>query len=355
MTVFTVDVSHHDWDRSKGEIDWQAIARFGIVAACVRATYGDPKGFSPTSRHAGEMIRGARAAGLITGAYHNLAHGDAASIRRQVDWLRSEMDRHGATWAMLDVERYEELLARDLQPRIGDVRAFCVRWRTVDTRPLLVYLPRWVWVHLGSPNLRDLNCPLVASDYGANRSATPITLYVARGGDDGRGWQPYGGVTPTLWQFGSRARVPGLGPPTDVNAFRGTIDQLHTLLTPDQEDNMPTVDEIWQSDRIQRYDADGVPVPASDSNPKMTADFALGWAVREATLARAAARQLVLDVAALRGVIEQLAAIIQAGGGSVDTAVILTGVDERLAAARADLRDAVADLGEGGAAQVRAL
>jgi hypothetical protein len=63
------------------------------------------------------------------------------------------------------------------------------------------------------------------------------------------------------------------------------------------------------------------------------------------------------ELSALRGVIDQLAAIIQAGGGSVDTVGIFAGLDERLAAFRAqveaDTRDAVADLAEGGATAVR--
>jgi hypothetical protein len=67
----------------------------------------------------------------------------------------------------------------------------------------------------------------------------------------------------------------------------------------------------------------------------------------------AAVAPVLAEVTALRGIVEQLAATIAAGGGSVDTAAILAGVDERLAVVRADFRDAVADLGEGGAAQVR--
>lgn len=64
------------------------------------------------------------------------------------------------------------------------------------------------------------------------------------------------------------------------------------------------------------------------------------------------------QVAAQNAVIEQLAKVIRDGGGSVDTAAILRGVDERLAAQRAqveaDTRDAVADALEGGAPAVRA-
>lgn len=64
--------------------------------------------------------------------------------------------------------------------------------------------------------------------------------------------------------------------------------------------------------------------------------------------------QTLAAVMALRQVVDTLAAVIQAGGGSVDTAAILAGVDDRLAVLAQEQRDAVADLGEGGAAQVRA-
>lgn len=57
---------------------------------------------------------------------------------------------------------------------------------------------------------------------------------------------------------------------------------------------------------------------------------------------------------ALTSVIESLGEVIKGTGGSADTAAILAGVDERLAKLAAEQRDAVADLGEGGAAQVRA-
>jgi hypothetical protein len=82
------------------------------------------------------------------------------------------------------------------------------------------------------------------------------------------------------------------------------------------------------------------------------------WAHNHAAHARQAAEQGLATVTALRAVVDQLAATIAAGGGSVDTAAILAGVDTRLAELRGrldtEIRDAVADLGEGGAAQVRA-
>lgn len=67
--------------------------------------------------------------------------------------------------------------------------------------------------------------------------------------------------------------------------------------------------------------------------------------------------QMAAEVTALRGVVQDLTTAL-VGSESPDAAAILAGVDERLATFRAqieaDTRDAVADLGEGGAAQVRA-
>lgn len=72
----------------------------------------------------------------------------------------------------------------------------------------------------------------------------------------------------------------------------------------------------------------------------------------------AALTRIDAQTTALTAVVEQLAIAITAAGGSVDTAAILAGVDARLAALadrqRGEVRDAVADLGEGGASQVRA-
>ena len=64
----------------------------------------------------------------------------------------------------------------------------------------------------------------------------------------------------------------------------------------------------------------------------------------------------------LNTVVQHMSAAITAGGGSVDTAAVLTGVDAALAKhladfrtqVQADTRDAVADAAEGGAAAVRA-
>lgn len=230
--LFTIDVSHHDWERRGGNLDWSAIRDAGIAGMCARATYGDPSGFNYRTYHFGDFAHAANEAGLaLRGGYHNLVRGDQASINRQVDWLRRELDAHDANWAMLDIERYAELVSAKLWPRWDDVRRFDDRWAEVDGRVLVGYLPPWNWRnHLGRPDLRAFRGPLVASDYPVSAADDYRRLYARCGGEKGRGWTSYGNRVSEGWQFSSRAKVPGAAAACGVNAWRMTFDQLHALL-----------------------------------------------------------------------------------------------------------------------------
>lgn len=232
MSVLYIDVSHYDRDRRGAALDWDAIAASGLGGVMVaRATYGDPQVFAPATRYFGEHTEGARAAGYIMrGGYHNLIRGDQASINRQVDWLRAELDAHGCNWGMADVEPYDELRVRGLWPRWEDVQRFHDRWYAVESRTCAWYIARWVWSGwLGSPDLMGLRGPLINANYPAT-TGTAQQRYAAAGGDSGPGWAAYGGRTPGIWQFTSQAAVPGASNLTDVNAHRGTLPQLITLL-----------------------------------------------------------------------------------------------------------------------------
>lgn len=88
--------------------------------------------------------------------------------------------------------------------------------------------------------------------------------------------------------------------------------------------------------------------------PNGTVGAALQYILENGHYARLFARRAAAEATALRTVVEHLSEVLRGGGGSVDTAAILAGVDERLAKLALEQRDAVADLGEGGAAQVRA-
>lgn len=231
--VFTIDVSQHDWARRGGNLDWVGIHRSGIAGMCARATYGDPNGYNWPTYRFGDFARAAKAAGMgLRGGYHNLVRGDQASIDRQVDWLRQELDKHHANWAMLDVERYAELVRADMWASWDDVRRFDDRWAKVETRVLVGYIPPWNWSkHLGQPDLREFRGPVIASNYPLQHANEHFKhLYERVGGDKGAGWAAYGRRVPEGWQYSSRAKVPGAPHICDVNAWRMSSAQLKTLL-----------------------------------------------------------------------------------------------------------------------------
>lgn len=246
MTTFYVDLSEHDWNRNKGEFNFAQVAGTTSKCVVVRATYGDPGGYHYPTYHFGDMQTMAKNAGFsLRGGYHNLVRGDQASINRQVDWLRSELDKVGANWAMADVERYSELLSDNMWPRWEDVQRFHDRWYSVESRVMAWYVPDWVWeASLGSHSLTGLRGPLIASEYGDNRCGlNPSQLYSHAGGDSSDKWHAYGGRTPEILQYGSCCVVSGASSQTDVNAFRGTFDQLSTLLLHGGDD--VSAEEVW--------------------------------------------------------------------------------------------------------------
>ena len=212
-------------------------------------------------------------------------------------------------------------------PRLVELTA---RYRSLGGVVHLVYLPRWWWAdHLGSPDLTplvDAGLSLVSSNY-------PATGYAP----NGRGWDAYGGMTPVQWQY-TNARAFG-GRLIDFNAFKGSAAEWAALITGGT--NMPLTTQdlaavtnvVWHSDM--------------DSGPR---SISAGTALL-ATMDRVARLEVKLDA-----VLTALGAI--GSGTSTDVAAVLAGVDASLAALRieldAEVRDAVADLGEGGAAQVRA-
>ena len=69
---------------------------------------------------------------------------------------------------------------------------------------------------------------LWVSHYGRNRRGIPRTLYADDGGNQHPGWSyPLGDRLPDILQFGSQGAV--AGKLVDVNAWRGTLDELRAV------------------------------------------------------------------------------------------------------------------------------
>jgi Glycosyl hydrolases family 25 len=140
--------------------------------------------------------------GTFVFAYHFLHQGSAAA---QAAWCHSNV---GKTPLMLDVE-----VTGTSTPTVADVTAFVDAYRRLGGIVYLTYLPHWYWQgNLGAPSLAPLSAQgllLVSSSYTGYTDA-----------DSGIGWQPYGGMTPIVWQYTDSLVFNGT--PVDFNAFRGS-------------------------------------------------------------------------------------------------------------------------------------
>jgi hypothetical protein len=201
VTVKFPDVSHYQ----------QGLRLDGAAACIAKATQGrtfkDPafSGFRTQ----------ARALGIPFAGYHwvtDVDIGDQAALAYQV--LRD-------TPCMWDAEADGATV-----PRLLELTG---RLRELGGNPTLVYLPRWWWAnHLGRPDLRPLERTGLAL----------ISSHYTRYSDDGPGWAPYGGVTPTIWQYTNAA--PFNGQRVDFNAFRGSAEQLRHVF---EEGTMSAADQ----------------------------------------------------------------------------------------------------------------
>lgn len=133
----------------------------------------------------------------------------------------------GGNVAMLDFEANSGAL--------GNFWAVVNAFNAAGITVTLSYIPRWYWQQIGSPDLSTVP-GLISSAY-FEEGTYASTEYADAGGDQGSGWAPYGGATPVIWQFSDGAIIDGKS--VDANAFKGTIDQLQTLLAGSPTDNTP--------------------------------------------------------------------------------------------------------------------
>jgi peptidoglycan hydrolase-like protein with peptidoglycan-binding domain len=180
------------------------ISLAGQPAVCIKATEGGgPNAPRYTNPDYPRAAAEARSRGIDYYAYHYLHSGDSP------DWVVVNV---GPVPLMIDAE------APGLQ--LSDIHSFMQGYEIKQGGVKFVYLPRWRWVEMGSPDLQPLmanDIKLVSSDYSAGYAA------------NAPGWQPYGGVTPTILQYTDQGTVNSVNP-VDLNYYPGTPDDFHTLL-----------------------------------------------------------------------------------------------------------------------------
>lgn len=204
MTVYIADIASYQHGLSLAALRGDCAGVF--VKVTEGTSYVDPD-YAGWRATAGE---------LLFGAYHYDTTADPAA---QAANIAANIGDKSIP-LMFDVEKG----SGDLAQTLAVARAA----KSLGLNPRLVYLPKWYWEQIGSPDLGGvaaLGLGLISSSYPTTRDGSPGALYPGDGGD---GWRPYGGATPVLYQFTDAADEGSQQ--IDMNAFRGTAPQLRALL-----------------------------------------------------------------------------------------------------------------------------
>jgi glycosyl hydrolase family 25 len=312
VTVFGWDASHYDAPPT---------ARDGVDFYTHKVTEGDGYFLDTEYRSA---ITAARDLGIpILGSYHVQHGGRTVSYVTQAAWWVKTVDQLTPWWRshpcwtwQIDAEKFDYMTP----PTIDDVNHLgdeVVRLTGCPPARVLAYAPPWFY----GAALTGLRYRLWSSNYGTDAAGAYRIIYP---GDTSPRW--HAPVEPLILQYSSQATIAGQST-CDANAYRGTLDELlHAL----EADTVTTLDDVFVDPTGRRV--------------------SYASAIRDTLLIAARTETAVTGLAAA-------VAALSTGQGNPDVAAILAGVDERLAALQtridAGTRDAVADLGEGGAAQVR--
>ncbi|HGL9148735.1 TPA: peptidoglycan DD-metalloendopeptidase family protein [Neisseria gonorrhoeae] len=230
-TTYGVDVSSH-----QNGMSLKQAAAEGIAFAIIRTTDGTYK-----DRCYQSHLADAESAGLVTAAYHYLRNpNEGTSVAQQVQASLQVMgNKKRPMW--IDVETNAGL-------HVDHIRACKREFERHGVRVIgaYSYVPYWEGrIRPSEPDSHEFGKFWVAA-YGRNTAGKPRDIYP---GNNHRQWNyPLGNQKPSLWQFGSNAQLAGYS--VDINAFRGTKEQLRALFygtktTPQhKEDSMTDFDQI---------------------------------------------------------------------------------------------------------------
>lgn len=219
-TIFGVDVSEHQNGMSLRRAKEEGID-FAIIRLC-DGTHRD-KVFP-------SHLADAEQAGLLVATYWYLrAPSEGTTISQQVDVIDQQMGGRRDLGVWIDVESITPTGRKLLTE--ADVWA---AKRELESRGYHVpgiYTGAWYWEHMpgGEPSMSGLGA-LWVSHYGPRNAHGPYRQ-IYRGDDDPAWRYPLGDRPPDLLQYGSNGVVAGRA--VDVNAYRGTRDELAAIFHPD--------------------------------------------------------------------------------------------------------------------------
>jgi hypothetical protein len=212
MTVYGWDASNHDWAR--GAMDLPRARKEGISLFTHKVAEGHLFYKDPYFRAA--MARAKIANFPVVGGYF-VPH--PGTQEDQADWFVGIVTNEAPWWKdhpcfiwQIDAEKFD-YMAR--APSVSEINVFGDRVmdRTgCAADSILVYAPNWLYGDgLSGLRYRNLWSSAYVNGIGSFKGLYP--------GDNGTGFQPYSGITPTVWQYTSSATIAGQGP-CDANAIR---------------------------------------------------------------------------------------------------------------------------------------
>lgn len=245
MTIYGVDVASY-----QGNPNWPSVyaagIRFGFSKTTESTNY-----VNPTWGHnrAGMLGLGDK---FLGGAYHFLHGGSGAA---QARYFLSKAGDVSQLAVALDVEASgaDAATSREWVSEFKD--------RT-GGHPVIGYFPRWYWEAHGRPDLSFFDTIWQSAYVSGSGSPTSLFTKVSSSA-----WATFGGEPISILQFSSSGIVAGISGRCDVNAYRGTIDELRALAL--GEGDMPLSKDDLAAIRDIVWNTDTAPAPAGTpaSNP----------------------------------------------------------------------------------------
>jgi GH25 family lysozyme M1 (1,4-beta-N-acetylmuramidase) len=246
MTVYGVDVASY-----QGQVAWSSVysagVRFGFSKVTESTNYVNP---TWSHNRAGMLGLGDK---FLGGAYHFLHGGNGAA---QARYFLSKAGDVSNLAVALDVEASGADAATSRE-WVAEFKA------KTGGHPVIGYFPRWYWEAHGRPDLSFFDS-IWQSAY-VNGSGSPSALYAKVATS---AWATFGNEPISILQFSSSGSVPGIPGECDVNAYRGSLDELRALALGEEDMALSADDKKWLSDNLFKLvlQQDKVVVP-SGVNP----------------------------------------------------------------------------------------
>lgn len=209
-TVRGVDISHHN-----GMIDWKVLTQTDIEFCFIKATDGG----SYRDTKFMDNWDGAKASGLIKGAYHFFR--GRVDVEKQVEnFVRTVQHRSDKNdlppvldWEGDDVTFGGEYGTGQYNSPDAVLHWLAAVEKSFGKTPILYVSPSYFEAHHG--NKAFARYPLWIANYGAKAPTVPSA------------WKKW-----TFWQYSESGIVNGIHGNVDMDLFNGTLDQLKALASP---------------------------------------------------------------------------------------------------------------------------